>query len=186
MSIQDRCRHLRRRALRPCSQGIIHGDIHPRNILVQPESEVTLVDFGLAQLEYAGALNQTPPRAGMPFYFEPECVAASLAGKPLPPATRQSEQYALAALLFSLLTGRFYIEFSLDSWEASIQILQEEPRSFASCGLVPWPELEWVLAHALSKDPAARFASMSEFVEAMRRVCRPPIRVRPHRAPHQF
>jgi serine/threonine-protein kinase len=71
----------------------------------------------------------------------------------------------LAALLYFLLAGTHYLDFSLTKEEMMRQILEDPPLPFAQRGLVPWPEVEEILARALSKDPSARFSAVSDFAD---------------------
>jgi serine/threonine-protein kinase len=84
------------------------------------------------------------------------------------------EQYALAALLYFLIAGKHYLDFSLESRESLRQICEDGPLSFESRGIHPRPAVENVLAKALAKDPAARFSSVGEFAMALRSVGEPP------------
>ncbi|MEA2694778.1 MAG: eukaryotic-like serine/threonine-protein kinase, partial [Acidobacteriota bacterium] len=92
-------------------RGVLHGDVHPGNALVAADGSVRLIDFGLALWE------GVPPRrgrGGVGFFFEPEHAAAARAGLPAPAVSPEGEQYALAALLYLLLTGAHYRDFSLE------------------------------------------------------------------------
>jgi len=148
-------------------QAVTHCDVHPRNLLVAPSGSVKIIDFGLAHMEGLPADLGPAPRAGVGFYFEPEYVRARLRGEPAPAATPLGEQYQVAALLYLLLTGAHYLDFSFNREQAYRQIEQEEPLAFASRNQPPWPEVERVLFRALSKSPEARFPSMTDFGRAL-------------------
>lgn len=145
-------------------RGVMHGDIHPGNILVDSEGRVTLIDFGLAHM----ANYPAPYRGGVAFYYEPEYAAAFIETRQPPAANPASEQYALGALLYQVITGTTYLNFSLEEEVLYRQILDESPRPLAEQGLDPWPAVEAVLARALAKDPAERFADIAAFAEALR------------------
>ncbi len=151
-------------------RGVLHGDVHPDNLLIGRRAEVTVIDFGLAvglpPLKLAGRA----PRGGVASYLPPEHAHALLADRAPPAPTPASEQYALAAVLYALFTGHPYAEFALDREAMLRQILEASPLPFARHGIAPWPELELTLARALSKDPDARFASVRAFATALARV----------------
>jgi serine/threonine-protein kinase len=148
-------------------RAVTHCDVHPRNLLVTPGGAVKIIDFGLAKME--GMRPDLGPslRAGVGFYFEPEYVRAHLRGEPAPAASPLGEQYQVAALLYLLLTGGHYLEFSFNREQAYRQIEKEEPLPFASRNQPAWPEVEQVLFRALSKSPQERFPSMAEFGRAL-------------------
>lgn len=155
-SLIDLCVSIASRYSALHARGVLHADVHPRNILVG--DGVTLLDFGYSRL-----VDEEPRvgRAGMGYFYEPEHIAARRQGHGLP-ASAAGEQYALAALLYLLLTGHHYVEFRYDREEMDRQIENDVPMPFASRGLPPWPEVEQILFRALEKDPARRHGSVAE------------------------
>lgn len=158
------------------AEGIVHGDVHPRNLLVDAERTVRLIDFGFSLWTGAPDGLPRPGRAGMGFYFEPEYARAVLAGERPPDASPAGEQHAVAALLYFLLTGAHPRDFLLGKEEMLRQIAQEPPLPFAERGAEPWPEVEAILARALEKDPTRRFTSMADLAAAFANVGPPPAR----------
>ncbi len=148
------------------ARGVVHGDIHPRNILVDRDNRVSLLDFALAR--QIGTDSTGVPRAGVPFYYEPELARALLDGLTPPPASEAGEQFALAALLYLLFTGEHYQDFQLEQHAFLSAIRDGSVLSFAARGIEPWPEAEAVLARALSKAPAERWPSISVFADSLR------------------
>jgi serine/threonine-protein kinase len=155
--------------------GIVHADVHPRNVMVGPDGLVTVFDFGIARV-LNGGRPHTGGRAGMPFFFEPEAFDRH----GMRESTPAGEQYALAVLAYLLIAGDHYLNFSIDREKVVQQITLEEPVPFASRRLRPQPALERVLARALAKDPAKRFASVREFAAALAQA---PLLVRSDDAP---
>jgi serine/threonine protein kinase len=158
------------------ARGFVHGDVHPRNVLVGADGAVRLIDFGLSSPgPGAGPASRSgldgAQRGGVGFFFEPEyaaaCVGEGGAIAPLPPASPAGEQYAVGALLYYLVTGAHYRDFSLEREAMFRQIAVQPPLPFAERGVAPWPELEAVLARALAKDPAARFPSVAALDSAL-------------------
>ncbi|MDQ6740487.1 MAG: hypothetical protein M3021_09025 [Actinomycetota bacterium] len=147
---------------------VVHGDVHPRNLIVGPDGRVTLLDFGLAHALDSPSL--PPPRQGVGFYFEPEYARARISGGSAVPATKRGEQYSVAALVYLLLTGRHYIEFYLDArlWR---QIAETAPLPFARHAVSAWTAGEEVLATALRKEPDDRFPDLDVFHTKFRQAC---------------
>jgi serine/threonine-protein kinase len=147
-------------------RGVAHGDIHPRNILIDRHYAVKIIDLGLARLLGERGRDEAEIRGGVSFFFEPEFALASLERKPPPRTSLAGEQYGLAALLYLLVTGSHYLDFSLDRDKMLRQIATLPARSFSQLGVDAWPDAERHLATALSKHPEARFPSMREFAQA--------------------
>lgn len=144
--------------------GVLHTDVHPRNVLVAADGTIRLVDFGLAVR--SNQVEPPPRHAGMAFYYEPEHAQAVLAGS-YAPVTAVGEQFAVAALLYQIVAGHYYYDFDIERERMLRQIVDGEPLAFTARGLEPWPDLETVLRHALAKAPSERFASMADLVTAL-------------------
>jgi serine/threonine-protein kinase len=160
------CRNILRAYAMLHAQGVTHSDIHPRNILVDQDDRVRIVDFGLARQKHLASESDEPPRGGIGFFFEPEYARSVKTGHQPPAATPLGEQYGLAALLYFLLTGSQYVDFSLAKNEMMRQIVEDSPVPFAQRGMASWPDVESALARALNKDASARFASVADFAAA--------------------
>jgi len=158
------------------ARGVLHGDVHLHNTLVERDGAVRLLDFGYSRWSSRLGLPPglgLPGRAGVAFFYEPEQAAAQRAGLAVPDATAAGEQYAVGALLYLLASGAHYRDFSLERAEMLRQITEEPPLSFAERGAEPWPELEAILARALRKAPGERFASLAELAAALDRITVP-------------
>jgi hypothetical protein len=143
-------------------RGVLHGDVHPNNVIVGPDGAVTLIDFGLA----ASAGRRAGPRGGIDFFMEPESAYAGESGRGAAPLTARGEQYGVAALLYRLLTGGHTHAFSLEPSTMRRQLLEDPPLPFSRHGVDGLPAVEAVLRRALAKDPDDRFADMATFLAA--------------------
>jgi len=152
---------------------VVHGDVHPRNLLIGENGVAKIIDFGMARAENDPIMEILAPRAGVGFFFEPEYANAALDGQRSPPPTYVGEQYAVAALLYLLLTGKHSQNFALQRREMLRQIATGVMATFSEQTIDSWPEVEAVLAKALSREPAARFASMREFAAVWNSIKRP-------------
>jgi eukaryotic-like serine/threonine-protein kinase len=170
------CREIAAAYARLHERGVLHGDVHPRNVLVAADGGVRLLDFGVARWDQAPAELSRPWRVGVAFYYEPEYAASVRTGHSPPAVTLLGEQYAVAALLYLLATGAHYRDFSLERTEMLRQIAEELPLPFAARGAEPWTDLEGVLARALRKSPEERFPSTVDFAAALSAVAAPPAR----------
>lgn len=149
------------------ARGVLHGDVHPRNVMVGARGAVALLDFGAARVLDRRSRYHRGARAGVPIYYEPELAAARLRRRPAPPASAAGEQYAVAALAYLLLTGGPYLDFSIETDAILQQVLGQRPLPFVSRGALPWPGVEAALARALAKEPEDRFPSVEAFGESL-------------------
>jgi serine/threonine protein kinase len=140
-------------------QGILHGDIHPKNILVDARGNVTLIDLGLAQ--NASQHDFHSERGGVAFYYSPAFAKALREGAHVP-FISADEQYSLGALLYQLWTGFHYLDWTLERTSALQQIICDEPVAFEDRGVPPSPTLEAALRRTLEKDPSLRFATLTD------------------------
>ena len=146
-------------------RGVVHRDIKPENILLSG-GEALVADFGIAlalvRLD-TQRLTATGLSVGTPAYMSPEQItgAANVDGR--------SDQYALACVLFEMLTGE--PPFTGPTAQAIITqaLVAVAPRARSRRSDVP-PTTDAAIARALAKDPAERFDSATEFVDA----CAPP------------
>lgn len=146
--------------------GVLHGDVHPNNVLVGADGRVTVIDYGMATM-IGDAERKTPPRAGVAFFMEPEQARALAAGNAPPPLTAAGEQYAVAAMLYLALTGTHYLDFSLERSEMLRQIANEAPIALAERGRQGFGDVEQVLFRALAKEPDQRFVDLAEMRVAL-------------------
>ncbi len=140
---------------------VIHRDVKPENLLLGPEQEVLLSDFGTAQIVQTASYQSTRETAGTVAYMAPE----QLQGKP----RFASDQYALGVLVYEWLSGDrpFYGSFTE---VASQHVLVPPPPLYNKVPTLS-PAIEEVVMTALNKDPAQRFSSVRAFANAFEQAC---------------
>ena len=139
-------------------RNLIHCDIKPQNILLGPDKEVWLSDFGIARIVRSADHEKAQAVKGTAAYMAPEQIL----GNPLP----ASDQYALGVLLFTLLSGE--LPFSGTPWQICQQHLNSTPPRLRRRVPAIEPAVEHVVMKALAKDPTQRFASMMDFAQALK------------------
>jgi serine/threonine protein kinase len=147
------------------AEGVIHRDIKPQNIVVEPSGFLKVMDFGIARLAnppQGKGLTEAGMSVGTPDYMSPE----QLSGAEL---DSRSDLYAAGVVLFECVTGR--VPFEADTpWALVAKHLEEEtpdPRSLN--GEVP-DALAAVILKAMAKKPEDRFATASEMHDALDRI----------------
>ncbi|WP_110240410.1 protein kinase domain-containing protein [Nocardioides gilvus] len=137
--------------------GIVHRDIKPANLLVTPERQIKVTDFGIARAAEAVALTQTGQVMGTPQYLSPEQAEGGR-------ATAASDVYSLAVVAFECLTGRRPFEAESPVATALAHLRSPIPDLPTS---VP-ADLAAVVRRGLAKDPEERFVDGSAFAAALR------------------
>jgi predicted ATPase/class 3 adenylate cyclase len=138
-------------------QRLIHRDLKPENLLLGPDQEVWLSDFGLAIVAQSTRSQPFQQTAGTLAYMAPE----QLQGHPTP----ASDQYALGVLVFEWLCGSHPFEGSVT--ELMVQQLTMPPPPLHERVPAISAEVEQVVLQALAKDPEQRFASVQAFALAL-------------------
>ena len=156
---------------------VLHRDLKPGNILLDPTGEPKVCDFGLARIgQIESSLTMSGELIGTPAYLSPEQAAGKM--KDLTPA---SDTYSLGAILYELLCG--HPPFSADNLPALLRKVAEDdpmrPISHYSGGRVPF-DLSTICLKCLEKEPSARYATSLALAEDLERWLRgEPIEARP-------
>jgi serine/threonine-protein kinase len=130
-------------------QGVIHRDIKPQNLIVEPSGTLKVMDFGIARLaKRAEGMTQAGMAVGTPEYMAPEQLLGA-------DVDFRADLYATGAVLFESVTGR--TPFVADSPITLVaKQLEESPPSPRSLNAEVPEVLAALILRALSKDPADR------------------------------
>jgi serine/threonine-protein kinase len=154
---------------------IIHRDIKPANILLQ-DGEPVVADFGIAlAVNAAGGarMTETGLSIGTPHYMSPEQASGDRV------IDGRSDVYALAAMLYEMLTGDPPFQGST-AQAVLARILTEKPTSVTQVRDSTPYHVAAAVDRALAKLPADRFSTASHFVEALKRgEAQPPAAAQP-------
>ncbi|WP_370644400.1 serine/threonine-protein kinase [Actinoplanes sp. L3-i22] len=135
--------------------GIVHRDIKPGNLIVKPSGAVILIDFGVARSNALTSMTGLNAIVGTALYMAPEQVAKGN----LTPGT---DVYALGAVAYHCIAGRPPFDGD-NALQVALRHLEDEPDPLPDH--VPY-EVRELIARAMAKQPADRFASAAEFAEA--------------------
>ncbi|BCY13701.1 serine/threonine-protein kinase [Actinoplanes sp. L3-i22] len=135
--------------------GIVHRDVTPGNLILEPDGNVVLVDFGVARSALSVTLTGARNVIGTASYMAPEQVAKQTVGPP-------ADLYALGAVAYHCLAGHPPFEGG-DAVSIALRHVTDEPPPLPAD--VPSP-VRALVARALSKDPADRHPSAAAMASA--------------------
>jgi hypothetical protein len=143
---------------------IIHRDLKPANILLSPDGQIRITDFGLAKLmDESASLTLTGEVLGTPSYMAPEQARGER--KEILPAT---DVYALGVILYELLTGRPPFK-GATATETIMQVITEPPIPPRLLNPRVAQDLETICLQCLQKEPGRRYASALALAEDLAR-----------------
>ncbi len=152
-------------------RGVIHRDLKPENVMLTPDGQAKILDFGLARRlggEASDFGTDTPTLAratepglvlGTMGYMSPEQVRGA-------DVDARSDLFALGALLFEMIAGRraFRGDTAADAMSATLR--EDPPELVALVADLP-PGLDRIIRRCLEKQPAARFRSAADLAFAL-------------------
>jgi len=147
------------------AQGVVHRDVKPSNVLLGAPGWALLGDFGLARLVEADRhLTRAGVTVGTPEYISPEQAEGRRGND-------RSDLYAVGVILFEVLTGRVPYTAATSLGVLLDHLQAPVPRPSELCADLP-PAWDAVIARALAKQPAARYASAAALEAAIQQAQR--------------
>jgi serine/threonine-protein kinase len=139
------------------SHGVVHRDMKPENIMIGPDDQIKLIDFGIAANEGSRRLTfaKLSNVMGTPDYISPEQVKGKR-------GDGRSDIYAVGVMLYEMLTGRVPFTGNNPFLIMNDRLLNspEPPREIDPSIS---PELQEIIYRALERDPKNRYATAREF-----------------------
>ena len=147
------------------STGIIHRDIKPANIILLPNKQVKLTDFGIAKfqsLTSSAQVTKTGIIVGTPSYMSPEQISGHQ-------IDQKSDIFSVAVVIWELLVGRKAFDADSIATIAFKVVYEELPPPDKLNPRIP-RELSKVILKALQKKPEKRYQAVKEFKEDLEAV----------------
>src|SRR5581483_2863149 len=142
-------------------RGVIHRDIKPTNLIVNRNAVLKVADFGIARMDTSN-LTTAGMVIGTPSYMSPEqCLGKEVDAR--------ADIFSAGVVLYELLTGQKPFTGSVPSIAFKICHEQAVPPSQISPLRLP-RAVDEVVAHAMAKDPHARYPSARAFKEALQKL----------------
>jgi hypothetical protein len=139
------------------SQGVVHRDVKPSNILLTQDGHAILSDFGLALLTEIGTLGRI---FGSPQYIAPEQAISSARAEP------RSDLYSLGVILYEIFTGKLPFA-AKDPLELAMQHVSNEPPRPRQLRPQISAQIESFLLKALAKQPEQRYPNGAALYAAL-------------------
>src|SRR5690606_9830092 len=139
------------------TDGIVHRDVKPGNLMVRPNGTLVLTDFGIARSEQASQLTGTGTVLGTASYLSPEQAAGQV-------ATPASDVYALGVVAYQCLSGRRPFEGD-NPLEIAMKHVRDTPPPLPTDIA---PAVRAIVVRTLAKDPAARWPSAAALAAVAR------------------
>ncbi len=143
------------------SEGVIHRDVKPSNVLLTADGRVKLMDFGIALLVGDKRLTSSQASIGTPVYMSPEQI--------LRPRTmdHRTDIYSAAIVFYEMLAGA--PPFDAESmYEINKLQIEAPPPDLSALNPAVPPAVSAVVTRALAKNPDERFTSAGEMLRALR------------------
>ncbi len=138
---------------------IIHRDIKPQNIMVQPDGNIKVMDFGIARAKNSH-LTQDNSVLGTAHYVSPEQTQ----GKELGPTT---DIYSLGIVMYEAATGQVPFQGD-DAITVALKQVNEQPKPPSQLNPSVDPALESIILKCMQKNPADRFQTADELFRTLR------------------
>ena len=162
------------------SNGILHRDVKPDNLLDTGDGTWKLADFGVAKWTASAIRTEAGVVLGTPAYSSPQILMGQVIGV-------DADLYALGVVLYEAISGRTPL-WRENVVEMVAQRLELEPAPLAGLVADLPPAVEEAILRAIARDPHARYATAADFVKALEEARRAPPRrsrtgrLRPYRA----
>ena len=135
-------------------KAIVHRDIKSSNLMVTPQGQVKVMDFGLAQLAERSKLTKTTASLGTPSYMSPEQAQKSK-------TDRRTDIWSLGVVVYEMVTGR--LPFEREREQAVLySIVNEEPEVMTAQRVDVPVELDRIVGKAMAKDADERYQHVDE------------------------
>lgn len=145
------------------SKGVIHRDLKSANIMITPDNNIKIMDFGIAKISGESlSLTKTGSRLGSPLYMSPEQVTSGH-------VDHRSDIYSLGVVYHEMLTGKpVYDQTNTTEYEIYEKIVRQSLPRLNTFYKHTSLHAQNVLDKATSKLPESRFQTCDDFIDAIK------------------
>ena len=148
------------------SKGVIHRDIKPQNIMLKPNGQIKVTDFGIAKLPSAETVTMEDKAIGTVYYISPEQAS----GKKVDSRT---DIYSLGSLLYEMATGELPYDGD-NSVSIALMHIKEDPIPPREIDRTIPEGLEQLIIKAMKRSPAERFQTAGEMLSCVMKLKKNP------------
>lgn len=141
------------------SKGIVHRDVKPQNIMLQADGSIKMMDFGIARFSRAQSQTVSDKAIGSVHYISPEQAKGDH-------TDARTDIYSVGVMMYEMLSGKLPFD---GTGAVSIAIMQisEKPKPLAEVAPTIPVGLRQITEKAMEKDPADRYQSAQEMLDAI-------------------
>lgn len=147
-------------------KGIVHRDIKPQNIILLPNGNIKVTDFGIARFSRTETKTLTENAFGSVHYISPEQAKGEFTDE-------RADIYSVGVVLYEMLAGK--VPFDADSAvSVALMQLQKEPKKLTEINPNIPLGIEQICFHAMQKNPDERYQTATEMLLDIEEVIRNP------------
>ncbi len=147
-------------------KGIVHRDIKPQNIILLPNGNIKVTDFGIARFSRTETKTLTENAIGSVHYISPEQAKGEFTDE-------RADIYSVGVVLYEMLAGK--VPFDADSAvSVALMQLQKEPKKLTEINPNIPLGIEQICFHAMQKNPDDRYQTATEMLLDLEEVIRNP------------
>lgn len=137
-------------------RGIVHRDIKPQNIMLLPNGQIKVADFGIARFSRSETRTMTENAIGSVHYISPEQAKGEFTDE-------RADIYSVGVVLYEMLAGKVPFEAESAVSVALMQLQNEAKRLTEINPDIPLG-LEQITVHAMQKNPSSRYQTATEML----------------------
>lgn len=147
-------------------RGIVHRDIKPQNIMLLPNGQIKVADFGIARFSRSETKTMTENAIGSVHYISPEQAKGEFTDE-------RTDIYSVGVVLYEMLAGKVPFEAENAVSVALMQLQNEAKRLTEINPDIPLG-LEQITVHAMQKNPARRYQTATEMLMDIEEIIKNP------------
>lgn len=148
------------------SQGVVHRDVKPQNIMLLANGSLKMMDFGIARFSREQSVTESDKAIGSVHYISPEQASGAA-------TTQTTDLYSVGVIMYEMLTGRLPFDGE-DAVKVAMRHITDKPPALHELAPEVPMALVQITEKAMAKNPANRYQSASEMSGAIQQFKKDP------------